>query len=61
CPEHGYISGEQPICPECGSETEIWSRVVGYLRPVKDYHKGKAEEYRQRKKYVLPAFMTEGA
>lgn len=61
CQEHGYISGEQPTCPDCGGETEIWSRVVGYLRPVKDYHKGKAEEYRQRKKYVLPAFMTEGA
>ena len=40
-------------CPECGKETEVWSRVVGYLRPVQNYHKGKREEYRQRVKYKI--------
>lgn len=53
CPEHGYIVGEHFTCPECGSEAEVWSRVVGYLRPVQNFHKGKKEEYRQRIKYVL--------
>ncbi|HBP37438.1 MAG TPA: ribonucleoside triphosphate reductase, partial [Clostridiales bacterium] len=53
CPEHGYIIGEHFTCPECGREAEVWSRVVGYLRPVQNYHKGKKEEYRQRIKYVV--------
>ncbi|MGI6326914.1 MAG: ribonucleoside triphosphate reductase [Saccharofermentanales bacterium] len=53
CPEHGYIGGEHFSCLECGGETEVWSRVVGYLRPVQNYHKGKREEYRQRVKYVI--------
>lgn len=54
CPEHGYISGEHFTCPTCGHEAEVWTRVVGYLRPVQNFHKGKAEEYRLRKKYILP-------
>lgn len=53
CPEHGYLPGEQFTCPHCGAQTEVWSRVVGYLRPVQNYHKGKKEEYRQRTKYVV--------
>ncbi|MDW7658384.1 MAG: ribonucleoside triphosphate reductase [Bacillota bacterium] len=53
CPDHGYLSGEQFTCPECGRDAEVWSRVVGYLRPVQNYHKGKREEYRQRTKYVV--------
>ena len=53
CNDHGYLAGEQPICPECGADTEIWSRVVGYLRPVRNFNKGKQEEYAQRKKYVI--------
>ncbi len=53
CPERGYIGGEHFSCLECGGETEVWSRVVGYLRPVQNYHKGKREEYRQRVKYVI--------
>ena len=53
CNDHGYLAGEQPICPECGAPTEIWSRVVGYLRPIQNYNKGKREEYTQRKKYVV--------
>jgi anaerobic ribonucleoside-triphosphate reductase len=53
CNDHGYISGEHFNCPDCGAPTEVWSRVVGYLRPVKNYNKGKSEEYEQRKKYVI--------
>ena len=53
CNTHGYISGEHYTCPECGAETEVWSRVVGYLRPVQNFNKGKKEEYSQRKKYVI--------
>jgi ribonucleoside-triphosphate reductase (formate) len=53
CSDHGYLVGEQPTCPECGGPTEIWSRVVGYLRPVQNFNKGKKEEYAQRKKYVI--------
>ncbi|HWR20197.1 MAG TPA: ribonucleoside triphosphate reductase [Clostridia bacterium] len=53
CPEHGYISGEHFKCPSCGKEAEVWSRVVGYLRPVQNYHRGKKEEYKERKKYVI--------
>lgn len=54
CPEHGYLSGEQPVCPHCGAETEVWSRVVGYYRPVKNWNKGKREEFRQRSVFTLP-------
>jgi ribonucleoside-triphosphate reductase len=53
CEEHGYLVGEQETCPICGKETEVWTRVVGYLRPVRDFHQGKREEYRQRKTYVV--------
>ena len=49
CSDHGYLDGEQPACPYCGRKTEVWTRVVGYLRPVADFHEGKKEEYRERK------------
>jgi len=54
CPEHGYIYGEHQLCPRCseqGRETscEIYSRVVGYLRPVKQWNDGKREEFKERK------------
>ena len=54
CDEHGYLAGEQAICPECGRHTEVWSRVTGYLRPVENYNAGKKEEYYIRKKYKMP-------
>jgi len=60
CPEHGYIRGEEFSCPECGQETEVWSRVVGYLRPVQNYNKGKKEEYFDRKKFKVPETMVCG-
>jgi ribonucleoside-triphosphate reductase len=62
CPEHGYLTGERPSCPECGAETEIWSRVVGYYRPVKNWNKGKKEEFRQRSTFqVEPAGIAQAA
>lgn len=54
CQNHGYIRGEQFTCPECGEETEVWSRVTGYLRPVSNYNDGKKAEYFERLKYQLP-------
>lgn len=53
CNDHGYISGEHFTCPECGAKTEVWSRVVGYLRPVQNFNEGKREEYKERVKYVV--------
>jgi ribonucleoside-triphosphate reductase len=55
CPTHGYISGEHIQCPLCDQETEIYSRVVGYFRPVKQWNKGKREEFRQRKEFTPQA------
>lgn len=48
CTDHGYLVGEQKMCPHCGKATEVWTRVVGYLRPVEDFHPGKQEEHSQR-------------
>ncbi|MEN2984521.1 MAG: ribonucleoside triphosphate reductase [Dictyoglomaceae bacterium] len=53
CSEHGYIKGEKESCPYCGKETEIYSRVVGYYRPVKSWNRGKQEEFKLRKSFVL--------
>lgn len=49
CKNHGYVSGEHFKCPQCQEECEVYSRVVGYLRPVSHWNKGKQEEFRQRK------------
>ena len=51
CPSHGYISGEHATCEKCGDETEVYSRVVGYLRPVKQWNNGKQIEFCMRKTY----------
>jgi ribonucleoside-triphosphate reductase len=51
CIDHGYLAGEQPHCPLCDQETEVYSRVVGYLRPVKSWNTGKREEFRQRQTF----------
>ncbi|MGE4453977.1 MAG: ribonucleoside triphosphate reductase [Sphaerochaeta sp.] len=48
CKNHGYLDGEVEYCPICGQKTEVWTRVVGYLRPKEDFHPGKQEEHRQR-------------
>ena len=55
CPVHGYLAGEQPICPKCVVEqkTEVYSRVVGYIRPVQQWNKGKQAEFKDRKEFVV--------
>jgi len=51
CPSHGYLTGEQHTCPTCGEKCEVYSRVVGYLRPVEQWNAGKQVEYGMRKPY----------
>ncbi len=53
CPNCGYIRGEHYICPKCGKDCEVYSRVVGYLRPVNQWNKGKQEEFKNRKVFKL--------
>lgn len=53
CPAHGYLSGEHNECPKCGAQSEIYSRVVGYLRPVKQWNKGKKSEFKLRKTFKV--------
>jgi ribonucleoside-triphosphate reductase len=55
CPVHGYISGEHFVCPQCTIEQpcEVYSRVVGYLRPVQQWHVGKREEFKERKEFKV--------
>ena len=53
CRTHGYINGEVSTCPDCGAETEIYSRITGYYRPVKNWNDGKTQEYKNRKNYDL--------
>ncbi len=53
CPTHGYLSGEHNECPKCGAQSEIYSRVVGYLRPVKQWNKGKKSEFKLRKTFKV--------
>lgn len=33
---------------------EVYSRIVGYLRPVQDWNKGKQQEFAERKTYKVP-------
>jgi ribonucleoside-triphosphate reductase len=54
CNTHGHIEGEKFNCPTCDADTEVYSRVVGYLRPVQNFNEGKKEEYFERKKFVMP-------
>ena len=53
CPNHGYISGEHFTCPECGESCEVYSRVVGYIRPVNQWNKGKKKEFSDRKTFEI--------
>jgi ribonucleoside-triphosphate reductase len=52
CPEHGYIRGEVKQCPDCGNNTEIYSRIVGYFRPVNQWNRGKYEEFTERRTFT---------
>jgi ribonucleoside-triphosphate reductase len=49
CPSHGYINGEHFKCPKCETECEVYSRIVGYMRPVSQWNSGKQEEFKDRK------------
>ena len=51
CAEHGYLSGEVDVCPICGKPTEVYSRITGYYRPVQNWNKGKAQEFKDRVTY----------
>lgn len=51
CDSHGYLKGQHPACPECGAETEVFSRIVGYLRPVRTWNDGKQQEFSDRVTY----------
>lgn len=51
CPNHGYVTGEHRQCPVCGANCEVYSRVVGYLRPVDQWNDGKQAEFAIRKTF----------
>ena len=53
CKNHGYLSGEQFKCPYCGEEAEVYSRITGYYRPVKNWNDGKTQEFKERKVYDI--------
>ncbi|HHT66682.1 MAG TPA: ribonucleoside triphosphate reductase [Erysipelotrichaceae bacterium] len=53
CRDHGYLSGEVFICPKCGRDTEVYSRITGYYRPVQNWNDGKLEEFQNRRVYEL--------
>ncbi len=52
CMNHGYLRGQHASCPDCGTETEVFSRIVGYLRPVKTWNDGKQQEFKDRTPYT---------
>lgn len=51
CPTHGYIAGEHFKCPKCNSDCDVFTRIVGYIRPVRQWNEGKAAEYEIRKTF----------
>ena len=53
CKNHGYLFGEYEKCDQCGEEVEVYSRITGYYRPVKNWNDGKAQEYIDRKEYTV--------
>lgn len=57
CNTHGYLNGEQKICPYCGAKCEVYSRIVGYLRPVDQWNSGKQAEYKIRKTFDEPVLV----
>ncbi len=58
CPKDGYLSGEVWKCPKCGADTEVYSRITGYYRPVKNWNDGKRQEYQDRKTYSVDGIGT---
>ena len=60
CPSHGYITGEHYECPTCGETCEVYSRVVGYLRPVNQWNDGKKAEFNRRRTFEQAVKITQG-
>ncbi len=52
CETHGYLKGEQEHCPHCGERTRVWTRVMGYFRPVDSFNIGKKGEHEERKHFL---------
>jgi len=59
CMEHGYLRGEHFKCPQCGKPAEVYSRIVGYFRPVANWNQGKQEEFKDRLEYDEQISMKE--
>lgn len=53
CANDGYLAGEHFTCPICGKEAEVYSRITGYYRPVKNWNDGKRQEYKNRTVYDI--------
>lgn len=53
CKEHGYLPGEQAVCSLCGKEAEVYSRITGYYRPLKNWNDGKQQEFKDRREYTI--------
>ena len=53
CAEHGYLEGEQEVCPKCGKKTEVYTRITGYYRPVQNWNSGKESEKFDRREYTV--------
>ena len=53
CKNHGYLTGEQFVCPHCGEKTEVYSRITGYYRPIQNWNAGKTQEFKDRREYVI--------
>ena len=60
CEDHGYLYGEHFTCPTCDKDAEVYTRVVGYYRPVGRWNKGKQEEYKDRVEFSRESFCTAG-
>jgi len=55
CPVHGYLAGEHFTCPKCTVKQpcEVYSRIVGYIRPVSQWNEGKKQEFKERKEFKI--------
>ena len=58
CTTHGYLDGEQPECPHCGEKTSVWTRVMGYFRPVSSFNLGKKGEHAEREHFIERRIFT---
>lgn len=55
CPQHGYVSGHHETCPTCDAECEVWTRVMGYFRPIAGFNIGKKGEAEERRYFIAPS------